>query len=126
MLPDPEKPAQPAESHLQTLILQAAEGQRQYAPPGYYGNYQPYPYGYPPQQQVKSGGIPAFVWIAIGVGGVFIFNKVSVGLSQALHPFPCRLESRAVRTVTLLKLLHSSWLSNKQLTHSSLPLLMRP
>ncbi|KAK9806401.1 hypothetical protein WJX73_002468 [Symbiochloris irregularis] len=55
---------------------EAAEAQRQYAPPGYYGNYG-YPYGYPPPQQAKAGGgISPFVWVAIGLGLAFAFNKV--------------------------------------------------
>lgn len=59
------------------FAMQAAEGQRQYPPQGYYGNYAPYPYGYPPPQQAKvGGGIPAYIWIAVGLGAAFLFNKV--------------------------------------------------
>ena len=59
--------------------MQAGEGQRvQQIPPGYYQGYPPYPYGpYAPPQQKTGGGIPAYVWIAVGLGIAFVVNKVT-------------------------------------------------
>lgn len=51
--------------------------QQQAVPPGYYQGYPPYPYGpYAAPQQKSGGGIPAYVWIAVGLGIAFLVNKV--------------------------------------------------